>query len=128
MTGTVQEKIALVTGGSRGIGRAICQRLAADGSTVVINYVARKDSAEQTLSCIESSGGRAWICQADVCNPDDVRRMFAEIRQRHGRLDALINNAGRTHSALFSLTSPARFFEILEANLKGAMICSQAAL
>jgi 3-oxoacyl-[acyl-carrier protein] reductase len=128
MTETVQEKAALVTGGSRGIGRAICRRLAADGYTVVINYVVRQDAAEETLRGIESSGGRGWICQADVCNSDDVRRMFAEIRRRHGRLDALVNNAGRTHSALFALTSTAKFFEIMEANLKGAVLCSQAAL
>jgi 3-oxoacyl-[acyl-carrier protein] reductase len=128
MTETVQEKAALVTGGSRGIGRAICQRLAADGYTVVINYVVRQDAAEETLRRIERSGGRGWICQADVCNSDDVRRMFDEIRRRHGRLDALINNAGRTHSALFALTSPAKFFEIMEANLKGSVLCSHAAL
>jgi 3-oxoacyl-[acyl-carrier protein] reductase len=128
MTETVQEKAALVTGGSRGIGRAICQRLAADSYTVVINYVARQDAAQETLHSIESSGGRAWICQADVCNPGDVRRMFDEIRRRHGRLDALVNNAGRTYSALFALTPPAKFFEIMEANLKGAVLCSQAAL
>jgi 3-oxoacyl-[acyl-carrier protein] reductase len=128
MTDTVQEKIALVTGGSRGIGRAICQRLAADGFTVAINYVARQDAAEETLRSIEASGGRAWIYQADVTIPEDVRRMFDEIRKRHARLDALVNNAGRTYSALFALTPPAKFFELMEANLKGAVLCSQAAL
>ncbi|MGD0774881.1 MAG: SDR family NAD(P)-dependent oxidoreductase [Candidatus Solibacter sp.] len=128
MTPNPQEAIALVTGGSRGIGRAICERLASDGYTVVINYVARQDAAEETLRLIESSGGRGWICRADVCNADEVAAMFAQIRQRHGRLDVLVNNAGRTYSGLFALTPPAKFFEIIEANLKGAVLCSQAAI
>ena len=128
MIAIVQEKVALVTGGSRGIGRAICKRLAQDGYIVVINYITREDAAQETHASIENSGGRAWTCQADVCNPDDVRRMFDEIRRRQGRLDALVNNAGRTYSALFALTPPAKFFEVIEANLKGAVLCSQAAL
>ena len=128
MSETDQEKVALVTGGSRGIGRAICRRLAADGYVVAINYVARQDAAEETLRGIESAGGRAWICQGDVCNAEDVRRIFDEIRRRHGRLDVLVNNAGKSYSALFALTPPGKFFEIMEANLKGAVLCSQAAL
>lgn len=122
------EQVALVTGGSRGIGRAICERLSADGYTVAINYVARRSAAEETCTAIENAGGRAWICQADVCKQEDVRRMFGEVRERHGGLQVLVNNAGRTHSALFALTPPEKFFEILEANLKGAVLCSQAAL
>lgn len=121
-------KVALVTGGSRGIGRAICERLALDGYTVAINYVTRQDAAAETCSSIERNGGRAWTHQADVCQPDAVRQLFEEIRRRHGRLDVLVNNAGITHSALFALTPWAKFLEVFEANLKGVVLCSQAAI
>jgi 3-oxoacyl-[acyl-carrier protein] reductase len=121
-------KVALVTGGSRGIGRAICTRLAADGYAVVVNYKSSEDAANETCLDIINRGGQAWACRADVCNADDVRRMFAQIQKQHGRLDVLINNAGQTHSALFALTPPEKFFEIIEANLKGVVLCSQAAL
>jgi 3-oxoacyl-[acyl-carrier protein] reductase len=122
------EKIALVTGGSRGIGRAICERLAVDGYTVVINFVSQQGAAEQTRMNIERDGGRAWVHRANVGNPDEVRQLFNEIKERHGRLDVLINNAGVTHSALFALTPWAKFLEIFETNLKGTILCSQAAI
>lgn len=127
MTNPETERVALVTGGSRGIGRAICLRLAADGYTVVVNYHSREDAARETCDAIEKAGGAAWPCQADVTQREDVQRLFAAIRDRHKRLDVLVNNAGKVHEALFVLTPPVRFWEIMQANLMGALLCSQAA-
>ncbi len=128
MSGDSTEKVALVTGGSRGIGRAICERLAKDGYTVVINYVSRHDAAMCVCANIKGDGGHAWIYRANACESDEVRGMFEEIRRRHGRLDVLVNNAGVTHSALFALTPWSKFLEVFEANLKGTVLCSQAAI
>jgi len=121
-------QVALVTGGARGIGRAISERLALDGYTVVINYVSNHEAAGQVLSQIENAGGQAWLAPADMLSKEQVQRVFQEIRERHGRLDVLVNNVGRTHEGLFAMTPVERFFEVLEANLKGTVLCSRAAL
>lgn len=128
MSNKAETPVALVTGGSRGIGRAISERLARDGYTVVVNFHSRRDAAEETCATILQAGHSAWAVQADVLKPDEVKALFDGIRQRHGRLDLLINNAGRSHEALFALTPPDRFWEILQANIMGTVLCSQAAL
>jgi 3-oxoacyl-[acyl-carrier protein] reductase len=121
-------RVALVTGGSRGIGRAISERLAREGYSVVVNYHSRHEAAEETCAAIREAGRAAWAIQADVLKADEVRSLFDAIRERHGRLDVLVNNAGRSHEALFALTPPDRFWEILQANIMGTVLCSQAAL
>ena len=128
MSTETNNQVALVTGGSRGIGRAICERLARDGYTVVVNYLSRRDAAEEVCRTIHEGAGRAWHRQADVTKQEEVRALFETIREREGRLDVLINNAGRLHEALFALTPAARFQEILHDNVMGTVLCSQAAL
>lgn len=128
MSNDADTRVALVTGGSRGIGRAISERLAREGYSVVINYHSRHEAAEETCARIREAGSAAWAMQADVLKRDEVRSLFDAIRERHGRLDVLVNNAGRSHEALFALTPPDRFWEILQANIMGTVLCSQAAL
>ncbi len=123
-----RERVALVTGGARGIGRAISMRLARDGFSVVVNYCAREDAARETGEEIERGGGSAWPCQADVTRKEDVQRLFSAVRQKHDSLDVLVNNAGRVHEALFALTPVEQFWQVMQANLMGALLCSQAAL
>jgi len=128
MTNHVPDRVALVTGGSRGIGRAISIRLARDGFCVVVNYFSREDAARETCELIETAGGKAWPCQADVTEREDVQRLFATIREKQECLNVLVNNAGRVHEALFALTPPDQFWQVMRANLMGALLCSQAAI
>ena len=87
-------RVALVTGGSRGIGRAISLELAAAGFAVAVNYIGRRDAALEVLGAIERCGGTAAILQADVSDSAAVEKMFRAVDERFGRLDALVNNAG----------------------------------
>jgi 3-oxoacyl-[acyl-carrier protein] reductase len=128
MVNLSKNRIALVTGGSRGIGRAISTRLAGDGFCVVVNYHSRENEAWATCEAIDAAGGEAWPCPADVTQRGDVQRLFSAIREKHKSLDVLVNNAGRMHEALFALTPPDQFWQVMQANLMGALLCSQAAL
>ena len=91
---TVQSKVALVTGASRGIGRAIALRLARDGIRVVVNYASRSSDAQKVVQEIEAAGGTALPVQADVSLAPEVVRLFDETITRFGKLDILVNNAG----------------------------------
>jgi 3-oxoacyl-[acyl-carrier protein] reductase len=128
MTEANSRPIALVTGGTRGIGRAISLRLAADGYHVIANYKSRLPEAEETCRLILDAGGEATAVQADVTVKEDVQRLFNEIRSLRRPLRVLINNAGRLYEALFALTPADQFFHIMQANLMGAVLCSQAAI
>jgi 3-oxoacyl-[acyl-carrier protein] reductase len=124
----LNEKIALVTGGSRGIGRAIVERLARDGAAVAINYSRSADEAKKLKSGIESAGGRALTIQADVSRIADVVRMFDETLAHFGRLDILVNNAGIMFNKPVSAVSEAEFDRIFAVNVKGVFFaCQQAA-
>jgi 3-oxoacyl-[acyl-carrier protein] reductase len=87
-------KVAIVTGASRGIGRAIAERLGQDGATVVVNYARNADAAQEVVSAVEATGGKAVAVQADVSRVEDVRDLVRETMDRFGRLDILVNNAG----------------------------------
>ena len=92
---TLKETTALVTGGGRGIGRAVAEALARAGAAVVVNYVADEAAAQRTVEGIRGCGGRAWAVRADVADPAQVETLFAESRRLlGGRLDILVNNAG----------------------------------
>ena len=93
-TKPLAEKVALVTGGSRGIGRAACLRLAGSGAAVAVNYRARADAAREVVSAIEAAGGRAAATEADVADRAAVARMVEEITGKLGPIDVLVNNAG----------------------------------
>src|SRR5882724_11447756 len=83
---------AIVTGASRGIGRAIASRLAADGFAVVVNYASKRGEAEQVIEAIRAAGGKAVTIQADVSKPEDVTRLFEETGRQLGGVDVLVNN------------------------------------
>lgn len=121
-------KVALVTGASRGIGRAIAERLARDGAAVAINYSRSADEATKLKREIESAGGRALTVQADVSRIADVVRMFDEALAHFGKLDILVNNAGIMFTKTVVATTEADFDRIFDINVKGTFFaCQQAA-
>lgn len=124
-----QRKVALVTGASRGIGRAIAVELAAADVTVVINYSQRREEAEAVASAIQSRGGRALAVQADVSDREAVEAMFRAVDERLGRLDILVNNAGIA-SRIDSITAitDESWHRTLAVNLDGAFFCLRAAI
>ncbi|MBW8725470.1 MAG: SDR family oxidoreductase [Inquilinus limosus] len=112
-------KIALVTGASRGIGAAIAERLARDGFTAIINYAGSAEAAEALARRIEQAGGHAISAQADVADPAAVRRMFDAAETAYGGVDVLVNNAGIMQLARIADTEDALFDRTVAINLKG---------
>ena len=92
--GKLSNKVAVVTGASKGIGADIAKGLAAEGAAVIVNYASGKEGAERVVSEIVQAGGKATAVQASVAKADDVERLFAETKKAYGRLDVLVNNAG----------------------------------
>src|SRR5207249_10816420 len=90
----LQDKVAIVTGASKGIGASIAQHLAAEGAAVVVNYASSKQDADRVVAEITGSGGKAIAVQANLAKPAEIQRLFAEARKAFGRLDILVNNAG----------------------------------
>jgi 3-oxoacyl-[acyl-carrier protein] reductase len=113
-------KVAIVTGASRGIGAAIAERLAADGFTVVVNYAGRAGEAEALVAKIEAAGGRAIPAQADVSDPAAVARMFEATQAAFGGVDVLVNNAGVMKLATLADSDDALFDSQIAVNLKGS--------
>lgn len=128
MKDALKGKVALVTGASRGIGRAIAERLARDGAAVVVNYSAKAKEAEETVSAIKSAGGDAFAIQADMGRVSEVTRLFDETTAHFKRLDILVNNAGILFQKPVSATTEADFDRIFNINVKGVFFaCQQAA-
>lgn len=125
---SLKDKVALVTGGSRGIGRAISTTLAAAGATVVVNYKGNQATAEETVRTIAESEGQALAVQADISRPDEVDRLFKTALERFGRLDILVNNAGVTRDTLLLRMKEEDFDTVLNTNLRGVYLCTKAAL
>lgn len=130
----LNNKIALVTGAGRGIGRAIALRLAADGALVVVNYKTNADAAAEVVRKIEAAGGEAFALQADVTSADAIRSMFttldAELTRRRGsnQFDVLVNNAGTGRLGSPSDTTEADFDLIFATNVKGPFFVTQQAI
>ncbi len=124
---TLRDKTAVITGGSRGIGRAVCLRLAAMGATVGINYVSNPDAAEETLALIQENGGKGFTAQFNVAEGKEVQTAFKEIIKEHDGVDILVNNAGITRDGLMARMKDADWDTVLAINLKGMFNCSKAA-
>ncbi|GAB4482696.1 MAG: 3-oxoacyl-[acyl-carrier-protein] reductase [Thermodesulfovibrionales bacterium] len=120
-------KIALVTGGSRGIGRQCCIGLAAAGATVVVNYNRSADKAEELKQEIISRGGRAEIFKADLSSPEEAEKIFAHIRSAYGRLDILVNNAGIVKDNLMLSMDIRDWDRVIDLNLRAAFVCTRLA-
>jgi 3-oxoacyl-[acyl-carrier protein] reductase len=120
-------KVALVTGASRGIGRAVAERLAQDGATVVVNYARNADAAREVVSAIEAMGGKATTIQADVSRVEDIRRLFRETVERFGHLDILINNAGTAIYKPLVEATEEDFDKTFALNARGTFFAMQEA-
>jgi 3-oxoacyl-[acyl-carrier protein] reductase len=114
-----ESPLAVVTGGSRGIGRAICRELAGEGYRVVINYHSNGDAAEETLEMIQAKGGRGEISRFDVADIGETQKAISEIIGRHGQIHVLINNAGITSDGLFVFMTENEWDSVINTHLKG---------
>lgn len=121
-------KVALVTGASRGIGRACALRLAKDGFTVVVNYAHSAKEAEAVLATIRENGGDGMIYQADVSKPDDVKRMMRDVAKAYGQIDVLVNNAGIVRDEYVLMLNPDTLNACFDLNVKGYFYCAQQAV
>lgn len=123
------QKVALVTGGSRGIGAATSLQLARMGYAVVVNYTSHQASADKVCAAIAAAGGTALALQADVSDEAQVLAMFAAIDAKFGRLDALVNNAGVVDmTARLDAMSTARLSRMMNINIIGSMVCAREAV
>ena len=119
-------KVAVVTGGSRGIGRAICLRLAAMGAQVAVNYVSNPTAAQETVTLIETAGGKALLSRFDVADSAQVQTALDAIIEQYGGIDILVNNAGITRDGLLMKMKEEAWDQVLDTNLKGAFTCVKA--
>ena len=119
-------QIALVTGASRGIGRAIALQLAEAGAEVVVNYASSAEAAEQVVSAITTAGGSAYALKADVSQEDQVEQLIGAVLEKSGRIDVLINNACITRDGLLMRMKTPDWQAVLDLNLSGVFLCTRA--
>jgi 3-oxoacyl-[acyl-carrier protein] reductase len=122
----LQGKNALVTGASRGIGRAIAIELARQGANVAVNYAGSETKAEAVVEEIVQMGLKSFKVQADVANESDVKEMVKAVTSQFGSLDILVNNAGVTKDNLLMRMKEAEFDQVINTNLKGVFVCTKA--
>jgi len=120
-------KVALVTGASRGIGRAIALRLSAEGAKIAVNYAGNTAAAEEVKAAIEKNGGTALLIQTDVSDAAAAAEMVARVHEELGGLDILVNNAGITRDTLLLRMKDEDFDAVINTNLKGVYACTKAA-
>lgn len=121
------QKVALVTGASRGIGRAIALELAQRGYDVAINYAGSEDKAKEVAASVEQLGRKAIVVKADVTNESDVKSMVKSVITELGSIDVLVNNAGITRDNLLIRMKEDEFDQVINTNLKGVFLCMKAA-
>ena len=121
------DKVAIVTGASKGIGASIAKHLAAEGAAVVVNYASGKADAERVVAEITSNGGKAVAVQASVARQSDIDRLFSETKKAFGRLDILVNNAGIYEFGPIEQVTEASFHKHFDTNVLGLILASKAA-
>ncbi len=121
-------KVAIVTGASRGIGKACALRLAKDGFTTVINYSHSEDEAKKVLGEIEKNGGSGMTIRADVSDLDQVKAMMREVGKTYGQIDVLVNNAGIVRDEYLLMLNPDTLDRCFDLNVKGYFYCAQQAV
>ena len=121
-------KTAVVTGGSRGIGRAICQKLAAQGANIVLNYAGNEAAGQETERLCRELGAEVLTLRGDVSDPDACTRLVEQTLERFGAIDILVCNAGITRDNLLMRMSDAEFDQVIATNLKGTFNCMRAAV
>ena len=124
---SLQGKCAVVTGGGRGIGRAVCLELARQGASVLVNYSGSADAAEQTAAECRALGVDAEAVKADVSDPEQAAALIDAAMKRFGRVDILVINAGITRDGLALRMKEEDFDRVIETNLKGTFLCMKAA-
>lgn len=123
----LKNKVAVVTGASKGIGAGIAKALAAEGAAVVVNYASSQEGADRVVAEIVGKGGKAVAVQGDVANPSDVQHIFAETKKAFGRLDVLVNNAGVYQFAALADITQEQFHRQFNTNVLGLILASQEA-
>ena len=123
-----EQRVIVVTGASRGIGRAIAVEMAGAQTQIIVNYNSSPEAARQTAELIEGKGGRSTLMQFSVADADAVKTAFKQIVDAHGRVDVLVNNAGIAKDNLLALMKPTEWDDVINTNLKGAFLCSQAVI
>jgi len=123
-----EKRVVVVTGASRGIGRAVAIALAGPGCDVVVNYRSGADAAAETAAAIEARGARPHLAAFDIADGEAVKQAFKEIVKQHDGVDVLVNNAGITRDNLMVLMKPAEWNDVINTNLTGAFYCSQAVI
>ncbi|KAB2954445.1 3-oxoacyl-[acyl-carrier-protein] reductase [Heliorestis acidaminivorans] len=122
----VDQRVVLVTGASRGIGRAVALRFAEEGYAVVVNYMGNEEKAREVVEQIEAKGGQAIAIKADVSKQEEVEALLQELLNRFGRIDVLVNNAGITRDNLLMRLKENDWDAVMNTNLKGVYLCSKA--
>jgi 3-oxoacyl-[acyl-carrier protein] reductase len=128
MSKKLSNKVAVVTGASKGIGASIARHLAAEGASVVVNYSSSKEGAERVVSEITKAGGKAVAVQGDVAKQSDIDRLFTESKKAFGPLDILVNNAGVYEFAPLEAITPESFHKMFNLNVLGLILTTQSAV
>lgn len=128
MTKKLKDKVAIVTGASKGIGAAIARHLAREGASVVVNYASSREGADRVVDEISKNGGQAFAVQADVSQPHEIKRLFSETQKKFGRLDILVNNAGIYEFAALEEITPEHFHKLFNLNVLGLVLATQEAV
>ncbi|PZO20350.1 MAG: 3-oxoacyl-[acyl-carrier-protein] reductase [Leptolyngbya foveolarum] len=126
MTGALADQVAVITGSSRGIGKAAALVLAGEGAKVVVNYASSSGAADEVVKQIEANGGEAIALQADVSKADQVDTLIKATMDEFGRIDILVNNAGITRDTLLLRMKPEDWQAVIDLNLTGVFLCTRA--